>query len=631
MGEFRDRSGLSLDFLDDRVRVRRAEVVTAIRRTISGQAEAVDAMADAVCVAKARLNDPGRPLAAFLFLGPTGVGKTECAKALAAYLFGDAGRLVRFDMNEFVDAASPGRLTGTFDEPEGLLTGVVRRQPFSVVLLDEIEKAHPAVFDVLLAMLGEGRLTDARGRTADFGNAIVILTSNLGAATAAAGPFGLRPAAGTPGADRAAYTAAAERFFRPEFVNRLDRLVPFDSLTREQVAGIAHRLIGEVLGRAGLLQRQCVLSVDPAAMERVIDQGFHPQMGARALKRSLEKQLTQPVAERLAAAGTPDGAAVIRLIAGRDGLAVQVDALTKAARWAAVDVSDVNGVLDEVEATVDRVMAAMEPAGELRQGAVSAAAFRYLAAAELAERVRRTVDELDRAAAAPVAKARPDVRASRPAKASARWDQSQLATIMAEDLESHLAALDPGTVAVDAGEAAVRDLLGEAALLAAMAGAGDDDGVCLVWLRSPNPDATAELATVVEGYRALFDPALGYAMADVDGGPRERAVRVEMPGAARVMGAEAGTHLFAGFGRPPVVVQVIVTATADPAGTLAAQRAADAAWRAGRSSVDPFPLGPVVRVYNAAGVTVDVRSGVAVRGLPTGADVRRFVVAGVRG
>ena len=162
-------------------RLDRDEVRDKLIAQVIGQPEAAEALADVVSIAKARLNDPGRPLAAFLFLGPTGVGKTESAKAVARVLFGDADRLVRFDLNEFNQpGAGQPQLVGTFDRPEGLLTAAIRRQPFAVLLLDEIEKADPEVFDVLLQVLGEGRLTDALGRTADFTNAIIILTSNLG-------------------------------------------------------------------------------------------------------------------------------------------------------------------------------------------------------------------------------------------------------------------------------------------------------------------------------------------------------------------------------------------------------------------------------------------------------------------
>ncbi len=179
-------------------------------------------------------------------------------------------------MNEFPDGYAAARLNGTSSDPDGLLTAAVRRQPFSVVLLDEIDKAHPAVFDLLLQVLGEGRLTDALGRTADFGNAIIIMTSNLGARQAGA-HFGLRPAGQS---DRQSYIGAAENFFRPEFVNRIDRIVPFERLTRRQIGEIAERLIGDILRRDGLAHRRSVMSVDPAALEKVVDEGYHPQLGA---------------------------------------------------------------------------------------------------------------------------------------------------------------------------------------------------------------------------------------------------------------------------------------------------------------------------------------------------------------
>jgi len=213
------------------------------RRKSSDRTAALRALADVVAIAKARLNDPGRPLGTFCFLGPTGVGKTAAAKALARYLYGGDARLLRFDMNEYLDPASPARLIGTFARPEGLLTAAVRRQPYCVLLLDEIEKAHPAVFDLLLQVLGEGRLTDALGRTADFTSAVVIMTSNLGARAASAAAFGLRPV----GASRnETYLDAARAFFRPEFFNRIDRVVPFDPLDRAQVAAIADRLIADL-------------------------------------------------------------------------------------------------------------------------------------------------------------------------------------------------------------------------------------------------------------------------------------------------------------------------------------------------------------------------------------------------
>src|SRR5207342_2926265 len=191
---------------------------------------AVDLVTDLLATVKAALNRPRRPIASLLFVGPTGVGKTEMAKALAGYFFGDTrgDRLVRFDMSEYASAAAVGRLVGTTWEAEGLLTAKVREQPFCVVLLDEFEKAHPAFFDLLLQVLGEGRLTDSAGRLADFSNAIVVMTSNLGAGSFGSGPFGLSRA-DSSGREHARvhFTHAVQSFLRPELFNRIDRIVPF--------------------------------------------------------------------------------------------------------------------------------------------------------------------------------------------------------------------------------------------------------------------------------------------------------------------------------------------------------------------------------------------------------------------
>ncbi len=275
--EFEAKSGMAVGFLDSETKLERKSVLDAIGTRMVGQRPALVAAADVICTAKARLNDPERPLASFLFLGPTGVGKTECAKAIAAYLFGHEEKMLRFDMNEFIAASAVARLVGTFDQPEGLLTSAIRRQPFAVILLDEIEKAHRDVFDLLLQVMGEGRLTDALGRTADFTNALIILTSNLGVKQASS-DLGFTP---DEGSQSSTYMQAAEKFFRPEFFNRLDRIVPFERLSREHVAQIARHLIQDIFAREGLARRKCLLRVDDEAMARIIDEGYHPTLGAR--------------------------------------------------------------------------------------------------------------------------------------------------------------------------------------------------------------------------------------------------------------------------------------------------------------------------------------------------------------
>src|SRR5262249_48367269 len=255
--EFHAKSGMAVSFLDGQTKLERASVIDALGKEVVGQDTALEAAADVVCIAKARLNDPDRPLASFLFLGPTGVGKTQCAKSLAAYLFSSEDKIIRFDMNEFISPTSASRLVGTFDYPEGLLTSAVQRQPFSVVLLDEIEKAHKDVFDLLLQVMGDGRLTDALGRTVDFTNTILIMTSNLGVREAST-HLGFRQ---NESSEASVYIQAAEKFFKPEFFNRLDRIIPFERLRREDVQKIALRLIRDVFARDGLMRRKCILQV----------------------------------------------------------------------------------------------------------------------------------------------------------------------------------------------------------------------------------------------------------------------------------------------------------------------------------------------------------------------------------
>ncbi|RQP24917.1 AAA family ATPase [Piscinibacter terrae] len=268
-----------------------------------GQDDARARLVDVVALVKSGLAAPGKPLSSMLFIGPTGVGKSEAAKLLADYLFEDEGGLVRFDMNEYVDAGAPDRLIGDAVRTEGQLTSAVRQRRACVLLLDEIEKAHPAVHDLLLQLLGEGRLTDALGRTTDFSQCVVILTSNLGAAAAHRRTGFTHQAADVTHT----YREAVERFFRPEFLNRIDQVVTFTSLGAEHIASIARLQLERVLARDGFVRRLTFLNVSARALDHLAELGHDEAMGARALKRGIERALTAPIAQRLASspAGQP--------------------------------------------------------------------------------------------------------------------------------------------------------------------------------------------------------------------------------------------------------------------------------------------------------------------------------------
>ncbi len=257
-----------------------------LHERVVGQDEAVEAVANALRRARTGLQDPNRPIGSFVFLGPTGVGKTELARALAEFMFDDERAMVRLDMSEYQERHTVARLIGAPPgyigyEEGGQLTEAVRRRPYSVILLDEIEKAHNEVFDVLLQILDDGRLTDGHGRTVDFRNTVLIMTSNLRS------------------------TDQMREFFRPEFLNRIDEIVEFKALTRDQLAEIVELQLARL--RERLADRGIELELTDAAKEALAEAGWDPTYGARPLKRAIQRLVENPLALRLLEGDFADG------------------------------------------------------------------------------------------------------------------------------------------------------------------------------------------------------------------------------------------------------------------------------------------------------------------------------------
>lgn len=292
---FARRSGFSEALIDPDVLLDADAVRAWFDARVIGQPDATELLSNLVLLIKASLDDPQRPLGSFLFMGPTGVGKTESALTLAEYLFGDRARVIRFDMSEYGYPGSAARLVG-IGRSEGDLTRKVREQPFCVLLLDEVEKADGEVFDVLLQVLGEGRLTDGTGRTVRFGHAIVIMTSNLGASDRRRIGLGGIEA---PQAMAHHYREAAQAFFRPEFVNRMDFLVPFAALDAAAVRGIARRMLDRALEREGFARRGLTVRARDEVLDLLMAHGFDPKYGARPMKRAVEQRVLVPLSRRL--------------------------------------------------------------------------------------------------------------------------------------------------------------------------------------------------------------------------------------------------------------------------------------------------------------------------------------------
>jgi ATP-dependent Clp protease ATP-binding subunit ClpB len=273
---------------------------SALRKRVVGQDEAVQAISDSIRLARAGLSDPDRPMGSFLFLGPTGVGKTELSKTLASFLFDSEKALIRIDMSEFMESHAVARLIGAppgyvgYDEG-GYLTEAVRRKPYSVILFDEVEKAHPDIFNIFLQILDDGRLTDGQGRTVDFRNTIIIMTSNLGSQVIHDAVTGRQNYASM----KQAVLEIVKQSFKPELINRIDELVVFHPLDPKQIHAIVGIQIDALKDR--LAKQQLTLMISERGIDYLAQVGFDPAYGARPLKRAIQSELEKPLARSLLA------------------------------------------------------------------------------------------------------------------------------------------------------------------------------------------------------------------------------------------------------------------------------------------------------------------------------------------
>ena len=314
-------TGVPVQKLTESESVKLLNMEETLHQRLIGQDEAVKAVSRAIRRARVGLKNPNRPIASFIFSGPTGVGKTELTKALASYFFGSEEAMIRLDMSEFMERHTVSKLIGSppgyvgFNEG-GQLTEAVRRRPYTVVLFDEIEKAHPDVFNLLLQLLEDGRLTDSKGRTVDFKNTLIIMTSNIGSKVIEKGGGGLGFEFGGGDAEETQYNRIRslvneelKQYFRPEFLNRLDEIIVFRQLTRDEVKEIAEIMLKEVFGR--MLEKGITLSVTEAFKERLVEEGYNPSYGARPLRRAVMRLLEDSLAEEFLSGRIGEGDAAL--------------------------------------------------------------------------------------------------------------------------------------------------------------------------------------------------------------------------------------------------------------------------------------------------------------------------------
>ena len=642
---FHSRSGLAPLFTDEQQSLSRHQIEDELRGRVIGQEEAIKAATDVIMLAKARLNSSEKPLAVFLFVGPTGVGKTHCARAIARVLFGfgnkegieEGERFVRFDMNQFVDYGSVRRLVGDLFTPAGLLTSAVRRNPFCVLLFDEIEKAHPEVFDMLLQLLGEGRLTDARGQTVDFTNCIVIMTSNLGVRESLSSMGFVRNER-----DRASvFRKSVENYFRPEFFNRLDKVVAFTNLERDELKRVAQLQIKEIFHREGLLRRRCLLDVHPQALESAVDQGYDSRLGARALKRSIERNLTYPVSEQIVSL-SQDVPTYVRLLPGENGVTVQVIPLQEVKRiqlpTEQIDFEKKEIISSALNSFIERIelhLSELAPDDIVDSQSISAEQIRYFDGQERLRGLRNEsewlVRQLERPTVVRLSGGQP-IPARKKLKYSLTDEvpKSVLRQVLAaNDVQEFVSELaDQSRKAKDITDDRVIGLLNKASILELTTKAEQEEGLFLVKALGSvsTTEEEGEVAassfalSLANSYKDLFTE-MGWQCKRLN---KEKegliAFYVSGRGARNLLSFEKGTHLVwlssKRFGL--VIVDVVSVENEEHGLSILEEREKNSRlWLydlvAGQSKVeeDPFPLGPIVRVYVEKGRTIDMATGLS--------------------
>jgi len=552
-------------------------------------------------------------------------------------------------MNEYVEPASATRLTGTPRDPEGLLTSAVRRQPFCVVLFDEIEKAAPEIFDMLLAVLDEGRLTYALGRVTDFSQSLILLTSNLGVREARS-RIGFSAAAGTE-SDDAIYVGAAEKFFRPEFFNRLDRVIPFRSLGQQELERIMRQQLGLLLARDGMKRRKGMLNVTPEAMARLVELGHHPQLGARALKRVIESELAQPLAQKLAE--LPPGTPLMANLAVRSGgFEVGLRDLTPvrpSVLWPEILVRKLTPlgsargaagspqhrdwterILDGVYSALDRIERELEqdqPSGRIELGKLSRNQENYFFCRDHLKKVERLAQAVERSRGQPRRTSPPmKVPRARPLKFVLRqevsgtplFDRQREAIALRDDLR------DLDAEKVDLPDSPMTALLRELALLEALAARPIDDQPVLLMFRSCLETDRPAVFRLAHRYaqclgqiggntpKLLFEPQDEHAlmMKLVLGETAGRAQGLYINGinVRRLLPGNTSTILARRMdGSMGIVLMSVEETTSVTEATALAKNRAGAI-----DALEPDAFGPVIQMLVENETLTDFRSGIAI-------------------